>query len=162
MMNKLFKYLYNLFFCRFLTKNDVISSKEPKFDKFTIENFTNSETAEEYKIDNSIKDSRIGKNLIYTISCMEKVRDLLGVDLIITSGYRCEELNTTLWGAKNSQHLRGQACDFVSSLTPKETCDKIKNSDLPFDQLIKESSWIHISFVSTRKPRRQYLDLSNQ
>lgn len=43
---------------------------------------------------------------------MQNIRDLVGQPIVITSGYRTEELNKLVGGAPASQHLFGEACDF--------------------------------------------------
>lgn len=43
---------------------------------------------------------------------LQKLRDRVGA-LRITSGYRCTTHNKNVGGAKNSQHLKGTACDVV-------------------------------------------------
>ena len=95
---------------------------------------------------------------------MESVRHLLGDDPIrVTSWYRCKELNTAIGGSKTSAHMRGLAVDFKPSYkwTLYAAFDKLAQSDIPFDQLIEESTrdgarWIHIGF-SEGTPRREVL-----
>ena len=47
---------------------------------------------------------------------LEQVRSVLGCPLIVSSGVRCPELNERIGGAKNSQHMRCEAADFVPKL----------------------------------------------
>lgn len=42
---------------------------------------------------------------------LDKLRDLVGRALIITSGYRCPEHNAKIGGAAGSYHVRGMAVD---------------------------------------------------
>lgn len=79
--------------------------------------------------------------------CLQPIRNLLGRPVVITSGLRPDWLNNAIGGAKNSQHLKGQAADFVvPGLTPFEVCNQILESRIPYDQLIYEfGEWIHIS-----------------
>ena len=78
--------------------------------------------------------------------------------MIISSGYRCKELNILLNGAKNSQHLFGCAADFkIKNMSVAEIINVIKKSNIEFDQLINEyDSWVHISYVEG-KNRKQIL-----
>lgn len=110
------------------------------------------------EIDNTPPEWVIPK-LRYVAQCMEQVRVLLGKPVIVHSGYRCEALNTLVAGAKNSQHLFGEACDFTMPAfgSPYEVCCAIEASDLRFDQLIYEGSWVHLSFTAERQPRRSVL-----
>lgn len=42
---------------------------------------------------------------------LQKLRDRLGISIIITSPYRCEKRNKQVGGAKNSYHMKGLAVD---------------------------------------------------
>ena len=80
----------------------------------------------------------------------EQVRLIVGCPMQITSGIRCEELNVAVGGSKTSQHLKGEAIDFIPTKIKIQTAfDKIRKSNLEFGQLIIEKSgmkeWIHIS-----------------
>ena len=80
----------------------------------------------------------------------EQVRLVVGCPMKITSGIRCEELNAVVSGSKTSQHLKGEAIDFIpTKIKIKTAFDKIRKSNLEFGQLIIEKSggseWIHIS-----------------
>lgn len=82
--------------------------------------------------------------------------------IIVTSGYRCPKVNKAVGGVATSQHLLGQAADiYALNITKAELFNVIKQSQLPFDQLIweygtqQEPAWVHVSFSS--KPRRQVL-----
>lgn len=96
--------------------------------------------------------------LTQTAMRMEAVRHLLGdLPVSVSSGYRCPELNRAVGGAANSAHLAGHAVDFncYGFGAPFEVCRAIAASDLPFDQIIEEGSWTHISFDP--RSRRQVL-----
>ncbi len=90
--------------------------------------------------------------------CLQPIRDRLGKPMIITSGYRCPELNKKVGGVSTSQHTKGQAVDFyVKDMTMQQVIDFIKKSGVEFDQLINEyNKWVHISFVKG-KNRKQIL-----
>ena len=131
---------------------------------FTKENLEYSVIAKAHKIDNSIPD-----NLIYKAErlCneMEDVRQILSdyynedIKIYPSSGYRCPELNTLVKGQPTSQHMLLEAMDFHTSKgTPEEIWNIIKNSKLPYDQLILEhdsnSIWIHYSVSHEGKDPR--------
>lgn len=90
---------------------------------------------------------------------LEHVRLLLGVPVLVNSGYRCPALNSAVGGAADSQHMKGEASDFIAPAfgTPYEICCALEASDLRFDQLIFEGTWVHASFVDYRMPRRSIL-----
>lgn len=89
---------------------------------------------------------------------LQPLRDELKKGIVITSGYRCKKLNTAIGGAKNSQHMRGEAVDIECfSMSTVQLFDTVKNSGLEFDQLILEfykpglenSGWVHASYKKT-------------
>lgn len=93
-------------------------------------------------------------------SGMQRVRNLLGVPVQITSGYRCLELNRAIGSDDTSQHPLGLAADFISpEFGPPRAVARhlmLHQPDLRFDQLIWEGTWVHVSFVAD-KPRGQVL-----
>lgn len=46
---------------------------------------------------------------------IQPLRTLLDTPMRISSGYRCEALNTAVKGSRSSQHIRGQAADIIMS-----------------------------------------------
>ncbi len=89
---------------------------------------------------------------------MEGVRALLGDrPITISSGYRSHEVNWAVGGAPHSAHLLGHAVDFncYGFGDPIEVCRTIEKSEIQFDQLIEEGSWVHLSFDP--RMRRQVL-----
>ncbi|MDR0952727.1 MAG: DUF882 domain-containing protein [Elusimicrobiota bacterium] len=85
---------------------------------------------------------------------LEPARAVIGRPLIITSAYRSPKLNAALGGAENSQHLKGQAADFiVKDLSAKEVWQKLKSSPfLRYGQLLYEGGWVHISLGAPWRP----------
>lgn len=117
------------------------------------------------EIDNTPPPEVVG-TLRTTAARMEEVRRLLGERPIhVSSGYRCPALNRAVGGARTSAHLSGHAVDFncYGFGRPIEVCRRIAGSDVRFDQLIEEGTWVHISFdprmrrqVLTRRPGGGY------
>lgn len=78
-----------------------------------------------------------------TLEALQRVRDVLGVPVIITNGYRSKAANEALrsgGAATNSQHLTASAADFdVPSMTKREVAEALDdNQDFlqPYGQLI--------------------------
>ena len=114
---------------------------------FKISELIHSEKAILFNINNMPDINSLDNMLDLIVYCLQPIRDKLKKPMIITSGYRCGRLNDVVNGAKNSQHLYGQAVDFVvQGMTPKQIVEFIKNSGVEFDQLIEEHTWVHISF----------------
>lgn len=116
---------------------------------FSLREMVFSKIAEDNDIDNTPTPDVLEK-LKYTASQLDKVRELLGNPVNISSGYRCLQVNRRLGSKDTSQHLKGEAVDFKCELfgSPKKVFEAIRKSDIHFDQLILEfNSWVHISFV---------------
>ena len=78
---------------------------------FKIEEFTYSITAQHLGIDNTATPSVV-RNLERLVSrVLDPLREAWGSSIIVTSGYRCPELNARVGGVKTSYHLRGMAAD---------------------------------------------------
>jgi hypothetical protein len=93
------------------------------------------------------------------VNVLQPLRESLGTPVNLNSGYRCPSLNRAIKGAKNSQHMLGQAADIVDYTNGNEFLfRKIKELNLPFDQLIDEFGfrWVHVSYDPSRN-RRQIL-----
>jgi hypothetical protein len=97
-------------------------------------------------------------DLIYYV--LQPIRDRLKKPMVITSGFRCKRVNELLNGSKTSQHLKGQAVDFVvPGMAVNEVIQFIRNSYIEYDQLINEyDKWIHISFEKDNN-RQQYFKI---
>jgi len=93
------------------------------------------------------------------VHVLQPLRDALGTPVNLNSGYRCPSLNRSIGGAKNSQHMSGHAADIVDFTNGNEYLfNKIKELNLPFDQMIDEFNfrWVHVSYDPSRN-RRQIL-----
>lgn len=86
---------------------------------------------------------------------MQPVRDNFKVPIKITSGYRSYSVNKKVGGVYNSQHLSGEAIDFICEKVELEVIFNWINDNLIFDQLILEPSWIHVSLKRCDTNRMQ-------
>jgi hypothetical protein len=126
-------------------------------EHFKLDELIASQTAARRRIDNT-PSAAIVEALRQTAEAMEAVRSLLGDrPITISSGYRSAALNRAIGGARNSAHVRGRAVDFYcfgfgASI---DVCRAIAGSGVPFDQMIEEGTWVHLSFDP--KLRRQIL-----
>lgn len=130
---------------------------------FSYEELTKSIIAKNKGIDNT-PSTEIKKNLKALVdNILDPLREAYGKPITVTSGYRCPKLNTAVKGAKNSQHVKGQAADIngVKDLRSenKKLFDLVIKLNLPYDQLIDEYNynWVHVSF--SNKPRKQILHI---
>ena len=118
---------------------------------FDLAEFTTSQTASRLGIDNTPPAYAL-ENLKRVAQWLEGVRILLGVPIIISSGFRCLELNRAVGSRDSSQHVLGQAVDFTAPGfgSPRHVIDRIIDAGMMFDQLILEfppSGWIHASVI---------------
>lgn len=127
---------------------------------FSLDEFLASQTATRKGISNTPDAGSL--NTIRTVLApgLQRVRDLLGVPMFITSGYRSPTLNRSVGGSRTSQHVTGNAADFYAPGfgSPLEICRFLNQhrAQIGFDQLIEEGTWVHISFVAGA-PRGQVL-----
>lgn len=92
-------------------------------------------------------------NLKLVAAKLEEVRALLGMPIIVSSGYRSPAVNVAVGGAAVSAHMLGYAADFICPTygTPLRICEAIAASPIKFDQMIEEGwqsgarGWVHIS-----------------
>jgi len=114
---------------------------------FTLEEMTNSQTAVRKNINNT-PDEQVVERLRMTCQQLEKVRDLLGQPIIVSSGYRSPELNAAIGGVSASAHCLGYAVDFICPVfgSPLQICNAIRAAQIKLDQCIQEGTWVHISF----------------
>ena len=122
---------------------------------FTINELTASATALREGIDN--RPSKCAYHLLHVLvdQLLDPIREAWGEPIVVSSGYRCKELNTLIGGVKNSHHILGCAADIIAGnkadhrrlfrlivKMQQEGCIK-------FTQLIWEGNgrWIHISYV---------------
>lgn len=99
-------------------------------------------------VDNT-PSAKITDTLRYTAARMETVRAILrDRPIVVTSGYRHPIINRIVGGSQNSAHMSGHAVDFICPAfgSPLDIAHAIAASDLMFDQLIEEGTWVHLSF----------------
>ena len=128
---------------------------------FTLDEMIVSQFAARDGLDNT-PPPEARANLQLLCCALEQVRALFDAPIIVSSGYRSEQVNRVIGGASNSQHIQGLAADFtVIEVSPRETVRRISESAVPFDQLILEfDRWVHLS-VTRDTPRRQVLTIRN-
>ena len=127
---------------------------------FTLAELSHSNTATRLDIDNTPLAEEIA-NLEILAEGLEQVRTKLDSrPILISSGFRCLELNRALKSKDTSYHILGLAADFTSTYgNVQEIMRRLADSSIQFDQLILEfGRWIHIAFPKQgEKPRRQMM-----
>ena len=109
------------------------------------------------EFDNTPNEKELA-NLQKLAEFLEQVKTLLdGKPIMINSAFRSKQVNDSVGSKDTSQHRLGYAADFkVPGMTPDQVVRAIIDSDLQFDQIIREfDAWTHISISPS--PRRQAL-----
>ena len=122
---------------------------------FSISELTSSATALREGIDNSPTESAYHLLHVLVEQLLDPIREAWGEPIVVSSGYRCPELNALVGGAQHSHHLLGCAADLIAGnrddhrrlfhmIVQMQQSGKIR-----FTQLIAEDNyrWIHISYV---------------
>jgi len=130
---------------------------------FTLEELTFTDHRE---YDNTPNEQELA-NLKRLALFLEEIKKLLGGKAImVNSAFRSAEVNRAVGSTDKSQHRLGCACDFrVPNMTPNEVVQAITNSDLQYDQCIREfDRWIHVSIpnIENAKPRKMALIIDKQ
>ena len=122
---------------------------------FTISELTASATALREGIDN--RPSKCAFHLLHVLvdQLLDPIREAWGEPIVVSSGYRCKELNALVGGVKNSHHLLGCAADIIAGNKAdhrrlfKLIQQMQQAGQIRFTQLIWEGDgrWIHISYV---------------
>jgi zinc D-Ala-D-Ala carboxypeptidase len=133
----------------------------------TLAEVTRSETAKRKGISNMPTPEHIENFKKLAENIFQPIREHFGVPIHISSGYRSKALNAAIGGSLSSQHCQGEAIDIdmdgsSNGITNKMVFDFIKDN-LVFDQMIwefgtdKNPDWVHVSYESTGKQRKQIL-----
>jgi len=139
---------------------------------FTLAELTYSDTANAEGIDNSPDQAAIDQLTQLAQLTLEGIRRICsGHPVIISSGYRCPELNEAVGGASNSAHLYGCTADFtIPGLGDVlDICNVLEPHlrELGIDQLIDESGggarWVHVgrAIPPRTTPRCQCLTIAD-
>lgn len=129
---------------------------------FKMSELIHSDTAVANNINNMPPIQALDYMLDVIYYVLNPAREHFGVPFIPTSGYRCSVLNTKVGGKSTSQHLKGQAVDFVVKGANLHDVFIWMKNNLEYDQLLferdsKGNIWIHVSFVKG-KNRKQAID----
>jgi zinc D-Ala-D-Ala carboxypeptidase len=124
-----------------------------------------SSEAKRRSISNMPSDNHLDNMKKLAINIFQPIRDHFKAPIHISSGYRSLALNKAIKGVTSSQHCSGEAMDIDmdgTAITNAQIFNWIKDN-LVFDQLIwefgtdKNPDWVHVSYESTGKQRKQIL-----
>lgn len=139
--------------------------KEIVMRHFTLSEFTRSETAKRYGIENNPSDAQIQNLECLCALILDPLREFIGHPIYITSGFRTPRLNRLVGGTITSAHKDGLAADFrvgdKDYLLDWAWC-LLKSPSRDFwpkiDQCIyyRDKHFIHVSLPRGGKPRHQF------
>ncbi|MDP3322358.1 MAG: D-Ala-D-Ala carboxypeptidase family metallohydrolase [Hydrogenophaga sp.] len=124
---------------------------------FTVAELTVSNTAVRAGLRNVPVGTALD-NLARLALFLESVRGLLyNAPILVSSGYRSPAVNNLVGGSFKSAHMQGLAADFIAPKygRVKAICEALRDSPLPFDQLIYEGTWVHVAIPAAGKPPRR-------
>lgn len=127
---------------------------------FRLSEFSRSQTADSHGIDNSVPEELIPSLRNLCEQVLEPLREHFNKPVVISSGYRCPNLNRLVGGVPNSQHQKGEAADIhIPSSTEGHDWFLWIEDNTCFDQLIWErkgnTRWIHVSCKGDLRKNRQ-------
>ena len=122
---------------------------------FSVEELTRSATALREGIDNRPAESAYHLLHVLVDQLLDPIREAWGEPIVVSSGYRCKELNALVGGAQHSHHLLGCAADLIagSKADHQRLFQLIQQMQqegrIKFTQLFAEDNyrWLHISYV---------------
>lgn len=145
--------------------NPLINAKAS--NHFWWSELTGSRVALEEGIDNTPSDKEREALKALSLYVLDPTRELVGSVVLLTSAFRCPKLNShrRIGGAPDSQHVKGEAADYICPQYKPGLLDLAKKvvlcQNIQFDQLIleyrKNSSLIHVSHKLGGPQRREVL-----
>ena len=106
-------------------------------------------------------------NLLLTANMLEEIREILGVPLRVTSGFRNEALNKAVGGSKTSKHKFGLAADIVPKVISVEVAFNklMENKPTLAKKIIIEkvgsTKWLHCQAKILSNEELEFYTTSN-
>ncbi|WP_323842950.1 D-Ala-D-Ala carboxypeptidase family metallohydrolase [Moraxella sp. Pampa] len=124
---------------------------------FTLSELTRSSTADRLGLINTPDERAVANLRLSARGLWQPARDILGVPMQVSSGYRSQTLNRAIGGSPTSAHRYGLAIDFTAKAfgntrkVARYLVAELKARGIKFDQLILEfpdspNSWIHLGY----------------
>ena len=134
---------------------------------FSYDELIASATAKRLGLDNTPTQEEKERLRQLAEDILQPIRDAWRAPIVVTSGFRSEEVNKAVGGVKNSQHRLGEAADLT--IGGKDRNKKLFNliyklisqGKIKVGQLIDEYNyqWIHISLPRKNKENNQILHI---
>ena len=134
---------------------------------FSYDELIASATAKRLGLDNTPTPEEKEKLRQLAEDILQPIRDAWRAPIVVTSGFRSEEVNKAVGGVKTSQHRLGEAADI--KVGGKDRNKKLFNliyklistGKIKVGQLIDEYNyqWIHVSLPRKNKENNQILHI---
>ena len=129
-------------------------------EKEALDMLTFSETAEKFNYEEQkVITSWVMNNLLNLYYEVLSVLKEKCQEFKINSGYRCRRTNFAVKGTRHSQHMEGSAAD-ITCENLNEMWDILQHMEV--DQCIRYDTFIHVSYVTYRKNRKQYINYTTK
>lgn len=134
---------------------------------FSIAEFLRSDAADKHQVSNMPADEELLAVLIninaLVNNVLDPLRTMIGRPIIITSGYRSQQVNELVGGSKTSQHMEGKAADIhVQGFSPGQmgTVYGLIQTYFDFDQLIfyPYKNIIHVSWNEGKNRKKSWVE----
>ena len=136
---------------------------------FSLEELTNSTSYPELVNQNIIDARSYEKQLKYTASTLEEIREVLSVPMKVTSGFRNIALNKAVGGSPTSGHANGLCADFIPIgmevieaytliMTNRDKCPSLKKCIF---ESVRGAKWLHIETKTEANQHTQFYTTTN-
>ena len=137
-------------------------------EHFTFNELTNTTHSELLESNRKIAEGYM-KQLKYVAGTLEEIREVLGVPLKVTSGFRSSQLNKLVGGSPTSGHTKGLCADVIPNgmdvleahnkiINNKDKCPSLKKCIL---EMVRGSEWLHIEAKTEKAQPQQFFTTSN-
>ena len=136
---------------------------------FTLAELTASGKARSLGLSNTAPPEIVPR-LLRTAEMLERIRETLGVPVIVTSGYRAAAVNRAVGGVTSSDHMQGHAADIVAP--GYGTATQIARTLAPLVSVlgigqiilegVKGKQWVHVSTRVPDKPANRVITITDK
>ncbi|OAV67797.1 Zinc D-Ala-D-Ala carboxypeptidase precursor [Bacteroidales bacterium Barb6] len=123
---------------------------------FPLAELLRSPTAQFHSVSNLPGMDELNALMDLAVYLLQPLRNAAGCPVTVTSGYRSPQLNKIVNGAKNSQHMKGQAADCTAPCGADRLLDILQSLNIPFDQAIlyRKRNFLHLSYNPSNNRRQ--------
>ena len=137
-------------------------------EHFTFNELTNTTHSELLESNRKIAEGYM-KQLKYVAGTLEEIREVIGVPLKVTSGFRSSQLNKLVGGSPTSCHTKGLCADVIpigvdvveaqkKIIANKDKCPSLKKCIL---EMVKGSEWLHVEAKTEKAQPQQFFVTTN-